>query len=57
MLVTDPQTSGGLLVSCSAAAEDAVLAQFRAAGFADAAHIGTMLSPAAAGGAGIRFTV
>jgi len=39
-LLTDPQTSGGLLVSCTADAVDAVLALFRDAGFADAAVIG-----------------
>ena len=54
-IVTDPQTSGGLLVSCSAAAEAGVLAAFRAAGFAAAARIGTMRAPAASQGAGIRF--
>jgi selenide,water dikinase len=41
-LLTDPQTSGGLLVSCDANAVDAVLALFRDAGFADAAVIGEM---------------
>jgi selenide,water dikinase len=41
-LLTDPQTSGGLLVSCAADAVDAVLALFRDAGFADAAVIGEM---------------
>ena len=39
-LLTDPQTSGGLLVSCSPAAVDQVLAIFAQAGFADAAVIG-----------------
>ncbi|HEX3142019.1 MAG TPA: AIR synthase-related protein, partial [Rhizobacter sp.] len=39
-LLTDPQTSGGLLVSCSAAASESVLARFRAAGFDQAAVIG-----------------
>jgi selenide, water dikinase len=42
MLLTDPQTSGGLLVSCDAAAVDAVLEVFRRDGFADAAVIGEM---------------
>jgi selenide,water dikinase len=41
-LLTDPQTSGGLLVACAADAVDAVLAEFRAAGFDDAAPIGTL---------------
>ncbi|HEY8027395.1 MAG TPA: selenide, water dikinase SelD [Burkholderiaceae bacterium] len=39
-LLTDPQTSGGLLVSCAPEAADAVLAQFHADGFAAAAVIG-----------------
>ena len=42
MLLTDPQTSGGLLVSCSADSVDAVLEIFRQGGFADAAVIGQM---------------
>lgn len=41
-LITDPQTSGGLLVSCAPEAVDAVLAVFRQEGFADAAPIGHM---------------
>ncbi len=39
-LATDPQTSGGLLVSCAAGAVDQVLGLFRAQGFASAAVIG-----------------
>ena len=39
-LLTDPQTSGGLLVSCAPRAVDAVMAVFARAGFADAAVIG-----------------
>ena len=39
-LLTDPQTSGGLLVACAPAALDAVLATFRRHGFASAAVIG-----------------
>jgi selenide,water dikinase len=39
-LLTDPQTSGGLLVSCAPAAADAVLAIFQRHGFDDAAVIG-----------------
>jgi len=42
MLLTDPQTSGGLLVACDAATVDSVLEIFRSAGFADAAVIGEM---------------
>jgi len=45
-LVTDPQTSGGLLVSCSPDAVDPVLAAFQQAGFAQAGVIGH-LTPAA----------
>jgi selenide,water dikinase len=46
-LLTDPQTSGGLLVSCSPAAVDQVLAIFAREGFADAAVIGEMSAGAA----------
>ncbi|MHB1352892.1 MAG: selenide, water dikinase SelD [Thiobacillus sp.] len=49
-LLTDPQTSGGLLVSCEAGARDAVLDIFRRHGFTDAAEIGHL-------GAGSRVTV
>jgi len=45
-LVSDPQTSGGLLVSCAPEAEPAVLAAFRRAGFDAAARIGTLGAPA-----------
>lgn len=41
-LLTDPQTSGGLLVSCDAAVAEDVLALFRREGFAHAAIIGEM---------------
>ncbi|MTV38703.1 selenide, water dikinase SelD [Duganella radicis] len=41
-LLTDPQTSGGLLVSCDANSVDEVLALFRREGFGDAAVIGHM---------------
>jgi selenide,water dikinase len=44
MLLTDPQTSGGLLVSCSPDAVDEVLALFRKDGFAHAAVIGEMMT-------------
>ena len=40
-LLTDPQTSGGLLVACAPESADAVLACFRRHGFADAAIVGT----------------
>jgi len=39
-LLTDPQTSGGLLVACAAARAGAILAQVRDAGFAQAAIVG-----------------
>jgi selenide, water dikinase len=39
-LLTDPQTSGGLLVSCAADVVPAVLAEFRRCGCEDAAVIG-----------------
>jgi selenide, water dikinase len=48
-LLTDPQTSGGLLVSCAPAAAADVLAQFRAEGFEAAAVIGRV-----GAGAGLR---
>ncbi|SAL20775.1 selenophosphate synthetase [Caballeronia peredens] len=45
-LLTDPQTSGGLLVSCAPEAVNDVLAIFRADGFDDAAIIGEMVDGA-----------
>ena len=45
-LLTDPQTSGGLLVSCEAAAVPEVLAAFRRHGFADAAEVGEVVAGA-----------
>jgi selenide,water dikinase len=39
-VLTDPQTSGGLLVSCAAELRDTVLAVFHRHGFAQAAEIG-----------------
>ncbi|MDB5823928.1 MAG: selD [Herminiimonas sp.] len=44
MLLTDPQTSGGLLVSCDPSAVDEVLALFRREGFEHAAVIGEMVA-------------
>ncbi|WP_374538592.1 selenide, water dikinase SelD [Chitinimonas taiwanensis] len=46
-LLADAQTSGGLLVSCSAESAPAVLAAFHAAGFAQAADIGMLNAGAA----------
>jgi selenide,water dikinase len=42
-LLTDPQTSGGLLVSCDPAALDAVMATFQRHGFGRAAVVGRVL--------------
>jgi len=47
-LLTDPQTSGGLLVACAPDAVDSVMDVFRSQGFAQAAVIG-QLSRGAAG--------
>jgi len=47
-LLTDPQTSGGLLVSCDAGAVDEVLAVFRRHGFDAAAEIGEVVADAGA---------
>ena len=46
-LLTDPQTSGGLLVACDPASVDDVLALFAREGFADAAVVGRMQAGAA----------
>ena len=43
-LITDPQTSGGLLVACSADSEATVLAEFRKQGFDAACRIGRMVA-------------
>ncbi|RYZ10385.1 MAG: selenide, water dikinase SelD [Comamonadaceae bacterium] len=48
-LVADPQTSGGLLVSCGAGAVDAVLGAFAQAGFGQAAEIGELAGGAESG--------
>jgi len=48
-LLSDPQTSGGLLVSCDAGAVDEVLAVFARHGFPAAAEIGSVTE--AVGGA------
>ena len=46
-LITDPQTSGGLLVACAPEAEQAVLAEFAKGGFAQARRIGRLGTGAA----------
>ena len=51
-LITDPHTSGGLLVACAPEAEQAVLAEFAKRGFAQAKTIGRL----AAGPARITFS-
>jgi selenide,water dikinase len=51
-LLCDPQTSGGLLVSCAPETVDAVLAAFNADGFNRAAVIGSLHS----GGAQVRVS-
>jgi selenide,water dikinase len=43
-LLTDPQTSGGLLVACAPQAVDAVLAAFARQGFAQASVVGEVLA-------------
>lgn len=50
-LLSDPQTSGGLLVSCAPEAVDEVLALFRREGFEYAAEIGEVLDERPAEGA------
>ena len=49
-LLSDPQTSGGLLVACRPDAADEVLALFRRDGFARAAVIGEVVSSSDTGG-------
>jgi selenide, water dikinase len=45
-LLSDPQTSGGLLVACAPRAEGAVLAEFARQGFAEARTVGRLTSGA-----------
>jgi len=47
-LLTDPQTSGGLLVSCAPSAVDEVLAIFRRHGFEQAAVVGSVAATSTA---------
>src|SRR6266540_3951426 len=47
-LITDPQTSGGLLVACAPAAERRVIEEFRRQGFPLACRIGSMRAGASA---------
>ena len=46
-LLTDPQTSGGLLVSCAPTALDEVLAVFHRHGFEQAAVVGRVVASSA----------
>lgn len=48
-LLSDPQTSGGLLVACSPEAADAVLACFESHGFHGARQIGIMVEGSGVG--------
>jgi selenide,water dikinase len=45
-LLTDPQTSGGLLVACDPSTADALVEEMRAAGFEFASRIGRLQAPA-----------
>jgi selenide,water dikinase len=45
-VLTDPQTSGGLLIACEASAATGVIDLIRADGFAEAAIIGGITSGA-----------
>ena len=53
-LLSDPQTSGGLLVACAPESVDEVLAVFARHGFADAAEVGEIVAD---GGNGVRLSV
>jgi selenide,water dikinase len=55
-LLSDPQTSGGLLVSCSPSSLDQVLEVFRRHGFAHAAKIGTVVAPSSKPTLTVSFT-
>ncbi len=56
-MVADPQTSGGLLVSCRPDAAQAVLDTFSRAGFEQAAAIGELAASPPGAPAGIMFEV
>jgi selenide,water dikinase len=55
-LLCDPQTSGGLLLSCAPSAVPAVLALFASHGFAQAAEIGQISAAAPPSGPGLRLS-
>jgi selenide,water dikinase len=46
-LITDPQTSGGLLVACAPQIEKEVLAEFAERGFGEARTVGCLVAGAA----------
>lgn len=54
-LLTDPQTSGGLLIAVAPQDADALLALARTGGFADARIVGRLVEPAPGAGAGVRI--
>ena len=54
-LCTDPQTSGGLLVSCTESAAPAVLQAFHASGFATACVVGRMQACESGRGSRLAF--
>jgi selenide,water dikinase len=54
-LCTDPQTSGGLLVSCAESAAPAVLQAFHASGFATACVVGCMQACESGRGSRLAF--
>lgn len=54
-LCTDPQTSGGLLVSCAESAAPAVLQAFHASGFATACVVGRMQACESGRGSRLAF--
>ncbi|GFE87602.1 selenide, water dikinase SelD [Steroidobacter agaridevorans] len=55
-LLSDPQTSGGLLVSCAPSSVDQVLAVFRQHGFEHAARIGAVTTRSATPTLTVSFT-
>jgi selenide,water dikinase len=55
-LLTDPQTSGGLLIAAAPDAADAVLAAARAQGFANAAVVGRLVAPSLGQKPRVRLT-
>ena len=54
-LLTDPQTSGGLLIAVAPQDAEALLALARTQGFADARIVGRLVEPAPGAAAGVRI--